>query len=90
MAEHNLFYYSYASLLNTQLPLLKVAVPYFGSLVIFDPGSASWATIGTGHHAQKTVCSMSMAAECNQSGSFGNAIACIAPRPAVASARNRT
>jgi hypothetical protein len=36
MTEHNLFYYSYASFTNGQLPLLKVAKLYFDKLVLLD------------------------------------------------------
>ncbi len=51
MTEHNLFYYPYASVTNAQLPLLKVAALYFDKLVILDPISASWATLGADHYA---------------------------------------
>lgn len=55
MADHNLFYYPYASFTNTQLPLLKVAALYFDKLVILDPVGASWATIGADQHAREAV-----------------------------------
>lgn len=46
MAEHHLFYYSYASFTNTQLPPLKMAALYFAKVVILDPVGASWDAIG--------------------------------------------
>ena len=46
MTEHNLFYHSYATFTNAQLPLLKVAAPHFGKLVVVDPVGSSGATIG--------------------------------------------
>lgn len=53
MTEHNLFYYPYASFKNAQLPLLKVAALWFDLLVLLDPVSASWDTIGADHHARE-------------------------------------
>lgn len=38
-----------------QLPLLKMAALYFDKLVTLDPVGASWATIGTDHHASEAV-----------------------------------
>jgi hypothetical protein len=55
MTEHNLFYYPYASFTNAPLLLLKVAALYFDKLVILDPVSASWNTIGAGHVARDAV-----------------------------------
>jgi hypothetical protein len=55
VTEYSLFNYSYASFTNAQLPLLKVAALYFDKLYILDPVGASWDTIGTDYHAQKTV-----------------------------------
>lgn len=40
MTDHNLFYYSYASFTNAQLPLLKVAALDFDKLVVLDPVGA--------------------------------------------------
>lgn len=42
MTDHNLFYYPYASFINSQLPLLKVAALYFDKLVILDPVGTIW------------------------------------------------
>lgn len=58
MAEHNLFYYHYASFMNAQLPLLKVAAMWFDKLVILDPVGASSDTIGaerSGHDAVRSL-----------------------------------
>lgn len=55
MAEHNLFYYPYASFTKAQLPLLKVAALYFDKLVILDPVGASWDTIGIDQVAREAV-----------------------------------
>jgi hypothetical protein len=55
MTEHNLFYYPYASLTNSQLPLLKVAALYFDKLFILDPVGASWASIGADNHTQAAL-----------------------------------
>ncbi|WP_448544493.1 hypothetical protein [Roseiflexus sp.] len=50
MIEHTLFYYyPYVSFMNTQLPLMKVVALWFDKLVILDPVSASWDTIGADH-----------------------------------------
>jgi hypothetical protein len=48
MAEHNLFYYPYASFTNAQLPLLKVAAPYRDTLGILDSVGVTWAIIAEG------------------------------------------
>lgn len=55
MSEHTLFYYPYASFTNAQLPLLKVAALYFDKLIILDPVSASWDTIGADPIARDAV-----------------------------------
>lgn len=55
MAEHNLFYYPYASFTNAQLPLLKVAALYFDKLIVLDPVGASWATVGADHVARDAI-----------------------------------
>jgi len=55
MSEHNLFHYPYASFTNARLPLLKVAVPYFGKLYTLDPVGASWATIDADDRAREAV-----------------------------------
>ncbi len=55
MADHNLFYYPYASFTNAQLPLLKVAALWFDRLVILDPVGASWDTVGADHPARDAV-----------------------------------
>ncbi len=55
MTERGLFYCSYASFTNAQLPLLKVATLYFDKQVILDPVGASWATIGADHAARDAV-----------------------------------
>jgi hypothetical protein len=55
VAEHNLFYYPYASFTNAQLPLLKVAALYFDKLVLLDPVGASWDTVGADHIARDAV-----------------------------------
>ena len=55
MNEHNLFYYPYAYLENSQLPLLKVAALYFDKLYILDPVGASWKTVGAQHYARDAV-----------------------------------
>ena len=55
MAEHNIFYYPYASFTNTQLPLLKAAAQYFDKLYILDPVGASWDTIGADPQAREAV-----------------------------------
>ena len=48
MTEHNLFSYPYASFMNVQPPMLKVAALYFDKLVLLDPASASRDTIDAG------------------------------------------
>jgi hypothetical protein len=53
MEEHNLFFYPYASFTNAQVPLLKVAALYFDTLVLLDPVSASWDTIGPNRRVLK-------------------------------------
>ena len=55
MTGDNLFYYSYASFTNTQLPLLKMATLYFDKLVNLDPVDASRVTIGTDRHREISV-----------------------------------
>jgi hypothetical protein len=55
MAEHNLFYYPYASFTNEQIPLLKVAALWFDKLVILDPVGANWDTIGADHITRDVV-----------------------------------
>jgi hypothetical protein len=55
MADHDLFYYPYASFTNAQIPLLKVAALWFDKLVILDPVGASWETIGADHIARDAV-----------------------------------
>ncbi len=55
MTEHNLFYYPYASFMNAQLPLLKVAVLWFDRLVILDSVNASWVSIGADYYPQRGV-----------------------------------
>ncbi len=55
MAEHNLFYFPYASFTNEQLPLLKVAALYFDTLNILDPVGASWATVGADYVARDAI-----------------------------------
>jgi hypothetical protein len=55
MTEHNLFYYSYASFTDAQLPLLKVAALRFDKFVILDPVGASWDTIGVNLIAHKEM-----------------------------------
>lgn len=55
MAENSLFYYPYASLKDEQLPLLKVAALYFDKLILLDPVSASWDTIGADRHVRDAV-----------------------------------
>jgi len=55
MNSHELFYFPYASLTNSQLPLLRVAALYFDKLIILDPVGASWATVGANHIARDPV-----------------------------------
>ena len=55
MVEHNLFYCPYASFIDAQLALLKVAALYFDKLVILDPVDASWETVGTDWTARDAV-----------------------------------
>jgi hypothetical protein len=52
MTGDNLFYYSYASFTNTQLPLLKVATLSFDKLVNLDPIGASRDNVGTDRHRE--------------------------------------
>ena len=55
MAQHNLFYYPYASISQEQLPLLKVAALWFDKLFVLDPVGASWETIGADHLVRDAV-----------------------------------
>jgi hypothetical protein len=55
MILHEFFYFPYASLTNTQLPLLKAAALYFDKLIILDPSGGSWATVGADHVARDAV-----------------------------------
>lgn len=55
MNKYNLFYYPYASFMNAQLPLLKVAAFYFDKLYLLDPVGASRATIGTDYDTREVV-----------------------------------
>ncbi|SLK00933.1 hypothetical protein SAMN06272721_103199 [Arthrobacter sp. P2b] len=45
-------FYSYAALANSRLPVLDVAAPCLGKLVLFDPVSAKWAMVGDRHLAR--------------------------------------
>ena len=58
MAQHNLFYYPYASFIEEQLPLLKVAALYFDKLYILDPQGASWDSIGIDDTTLKAINSL--------------------------------
>ncbi|MFQ6538808.1 MULTISPECIES: hypothetical protein [Aphanothece] len=46
MTPVRLYYYSYATFTNQQLPLLKVTAVWFDELVILDPIGACLHTIG--------------------------------------------
>jgi hypothetical protein len=46
MSPHRLYYYTYATFTNQQLPLLKVAAVWFDELMILDPVGASLNSIG--------------------------------------------
>jgi hypothetical protein len=48
VAQHNLFYYPYASFTGSQSLLLKAAALYFDKLYVLDPLKASFGQIGIG------------------------------------------
>lgn len=55
MTKHSFYHDPCASFTNEQLSLPKVAALWSDKLVILDPVGASWATIGTDHHAREIV-----------------------------------
>ena len=44
MTGNRLFYYPYATLTDSQLPLIKIAALYFDKLVLLDPRDATFGT----------------------------------------------
>jgi hypothetical protein len=46
MTENRLFYYPYATLSDSQLPLMKTVALYFDKLVLLDPQAATWDRVG--------------------------------------------
>lgn len=55
MTAHTLFYYPYATMTDAQLPLLKATALYFDKLLVLDPESASWGTIGADAAASEAM-----------------------------------